>query len=154
MSPNLYVAVVEGDVEKVKQLVDRGNINSYYVHGGTPLYLAVIFEHVPLVKLLLAHKDILVDKPDLDGRTPLWDASFYGFDNIACLLLAAKAKVNECAYKGMTPLYAAAQEGRKTTVKLLLANGAAVQMANCRGFSPLHIAVNPMSTPCRHLLPD
>jgi len=45
------------------------------------------------VKLLLARNDVDPNKPDADGTTPLWRASWHGHEGVVKLLLA-QADVN------------------------------------------------------------
>jgi len=68
-----------------------------------------------------------VDEITLE-QTPLLTATYYGYKEIAELLIANGADVNFRSQflVGTTPLHAAASEGYKDIVKLLIANGANV----------------------------
>ena len=53
----LHKAAFEGDIVRVKELLDAGDldINAYDKHGNTPLILALHFKKNDVVKELLAH---------------------------------------------------------------------------------------------------
>ena len=80
--------------------------------GVTVLYMACQDGHVAVVKLLLAHDGIDVNKarPD-DGTTPLFMACQEGLGEIVTLLLAhGGVAANKIETAGLTPLYVACQE--------------------------------------------
>lgn len=53
----LHKAAFEGDIVRLKELLDAGglDINAYDKHGNTPLILALHFKKNEIVKELLAH---------------------------------------------------------------------------------------------------
>lgn len=95
-------------------------------------------------------RELLARQPDAarafspDGFAPLHYASFFGFPDIAELLLRAGAEVNAVARNAMAvqPLHSAAAAGQRLIVKLLLERGAAVTARQAGGYAPLHSAAN------------
>ena len=82
----------------------------------------------------------MVNIPDIEGRSPLWVASFHGYTKIVSLLLDAGAEVNQSSKVGSTPLFVASQENHLPVVKELVSHGADVNKARNDGMSPAHIA--------------
>ncbi|MGL9759312.1 MAG: ankyrin repeat domain-containing protein [Wolbachia sp.] len=54
--PELYQAVSNCDVDKVKSLIENGiDLNERSSNGNTPLHKAIILENIPVVRLLLTN---------------------------------------------------------------------------------------------------
>ncbi len=67
----LHEFVVDGDLEKVKQLIERGcDVNVRGCHGATPLHRAAGFGHYCIAYHLLDNKAD-VNAKNNDGYTPL-----------------------------------------------------------------------------------
>jgi len=122
--------------------------------GETGLIVALRYDGMKVVTLLLAQPNIDVEAKADNGNTALmmaayrqnkpavqallahgahvnqpgWTALHYaaaaGADDIIALLLAEHATVDAESPSGMTPLMMAAREGRESSVALLLAQGA------------------------------
>ena len=73
------------------------------------------------MKILLGLDEINPDKPDDEGRTPLWGAALFGNVVVAKMLLE-RAEVNpdKPDNNGITPLGSAAGIGHVGMVKILL----------------------------------
>ena len=82
----------------------------------------------------------MVNIPDIEGRSPLWVASFYGYSKIVSLLLDAGAEINQSSNVDSTPLFVASQENHLPVVKELVSHGADVNKARNDGNSPAYIA--------------
>ena len=82
----------------------------------------------------------MVNIQDIDGQSPLWSASFYGYTNIVSMLLDAGADVNQLSNYGATPLYVASQQNHLPIVKELLSRGADMNKSTNKGSSPAYIA--------------
>ncbi len=99
----------------IKFLLDKGaDVNSTY-NGNPPLYCAVVGNHnaiikKQLVKLLLAHNDIRVDKPGVALQTPLFKAVENGEKEIVKLLLSAGADVNQKTSWGRDSIWRARRQ--------------------------------------------
>jgi len=73
-----------------------------------------------VVELLLARDDVNPDKPDKDGKTPLWWASRWGDEVVVkLLLLQGDANPNILDSGGITPLRSASFHGHQGVVRLL-----------------------------------
>ena len=139
----LYVAAMQGDLVKVKALLNSNPdlVSSKDKYGEIPLYWAVQFVRKDIIELLLANKANVNTKDRLSGDTPLHIAAKYGHKDMAELLLANKADVNiKGRLDGWTPLHNAAFRGHKDVVELLLAYGADVNTKDNQGGTPLHRA--------------
>ena len=114
--------------------------------GWTGLFTAVVDKNFDQVKMILDQAkqlDVLrdlIDKTDLEGRSPLWVASFKGVNNICKLLLENKSDVNKSNKYGVSPLCVASHEGHATIVKTLLANEASIDQPTNDGATPLFMA--------------
>ena len=86
---------------------------------------------------MLLDKGATIDLKQLDGATPLFEASQNGHKEVVELLLSSGANYEIADENGITPLYIAAWNGRKEVVELLLARGADVNGSTPDG-TPLH----------------
>ncbi|EGN97633.1 hypothetical protein SERLA73DRAFT_30563, partial [Serpula lacrymans var. lacrymans S7.3] len=123
MTP-LSVAAAEGQVEVVKVLLERNDvdINSKDERGWVPLMFAAQQGHEEIiVKLLLAREGVDVNSANKDGWTPLFCAAQCDHATIVELLLATpNIDVNFKDKEGVAPLSCAASNGQVDIVKLLL----------------------------------
>ena len=90
--------------------------------------------------LLKANPELVNNRDNPVGWTPLHVAAQAGHKEVAELLLANRADVNAKDNRGMTPLHWAAQAGHKEVAELLLANKADVNAKTKVGWTPLHWA--------------
>jgi ankyrin repeat protein len=141
----IYDAVVQGDLGKVKALINENpELVRTEVHSGqTPLHWAASYGHKHISELLLGHKAD-ANARARHGVRPLDNAASFGHKGVAVLLLANGADVNAKNNRGETPLHDVANyEGRKDVndlAELLLANGADVNSKDDNGQTPLHRA--------------
>ena len=105
----------------------------------TPLMLAVKFNYVDLVKLLITQYEVDVEQEGtvqfdnyfVDGATALWCAcSFEFFDIVQILVRIGNADVNHATETLSTPIRAACFNGNRKIVKFLVDNGADYTIAN------------------------
>lgn len=143
----LMVACKYGSDLSVKVLIGLRNIEinaitpfeSPIYQECTALSIACRQGNIQCIKQLLKHKDILIDEPNADGRTPLFIASFLGYIDIVRLLLShsrrvrfrrsahrvlgnAVININRTDHRGFSALFAAAQNGHADIIKLLIQN--------------------------------
>ncbi|XP_076655935.1 uncharacterized protein LOC143360718 isoform X2 [Halictus rubicundus] len=144
----LHLAIVNGDIEIVKMLLDRGaDIDAKNKCGCTPLYNAVRNKKMKVIELLLKHR-ANVNARDNNGKSPLCVAAEGGCLQIVEHLLEYSADVNAITYikariyfcEGYTPLHYAVESGSEKIVNLLLKNNANVNTVAIYGVTPLHIA--------------
>ena len=128
---DLRQAALDGDVEKVKKLVDTGtNANSMDQEGHTALMYAAFNGHADIV-LLLLNEEAVVDRRDLMGRTALLYASTGPFPETVKLLLEKGAEPNIVdSDEHFSPLMHAAAEGNLNVVKILLEYGADLSLTD------------------------
>eukprot|EP01114_Cavostelium_apophysatum_P019125 TRINITY_DN6070_c0_g1_i2.p1 TRINITY_DN6070_c0_g1~~TRINITY_DN6070_c0_g1_i2.p1 ORF type:complete len:1115 (+),score=353.00 TRINITY_DN6070_c0_g1_i2:112-3456(+) len=81
-----------------------------------------------------------VNKPDPEGLTALFWASWRGHVKCVELLLEKGADVNAADFLKETPLHAACRQGHLEVVRLLLKNGADPELENRAGCTALHLA--------------
>ena len=125
----LYDAIIEGDLEAMRRLLDRGaDVNQARDNGDTPLLIASMCGHKEVCALLL-DRGANVDQAAHDGCTPLFLASQNGHKEVCALLLDRGANVNQARDNGKTPLYVASEHGHEEICKLLLDRGANVNHA-------------------------
>lgn len=108
--------------------------------GRTPLHLAVMRGHAPLVRLLL-QRGALAGAADHTGRTPLHEAAWHGHSNVAELLLRRGASAAACSQTGLTPLHGAAALGRTLLVtSFTVASDSGSDVKDVRGWTAAHWA--------------
>lgn len=54
-SPHLHIAVCKGDLESVKKIIEYGADVNKIIRNMTPLMLAARYNHVEIIKVLLAN---------------------------------------------------------------------------------------------------
>lgn len=145
----LHYAAEDGDVDKVKQLIEQGaDVNAKGRLGHTPLHMACmgLKEHLEVVKLLIAKGADVNAKSahrSSSGETPLHFAAEWRHLEIVQLLVAKGADVNAKSDNGTTPLHSAGfLGGRVDVVEFLISKGADVNAKTDRGATPLHSAAH------------
>lgn len=140
----LHLAVWEGRIEAVKQLLQRtDSVNSFNCERQTPLHFASAYSNVEVVRMLLAGGAFLGAR-DSQRATPLHVAVFFDRHDIALVLLRAGAPVGEENIDGNTALHIACSGGGRFALSMacaLLGHGAPTTCRNVDGLTPLHLAV-------------
>lgn len=134
----LHEAARQGDVDRVRQLLDQGVAVAEIDEAGDPaLVIASLAGHADVVTLLL-ERGADIEIRNKHGLTALHAAAYGGNMDVVELLIAKGAAVNDTAnsYK-MSPLHAAAEEGHADVVAFLLANRAEVEAQERNGYTPL-----------------
>uniref|UniRef100_A0A8C3XBA8 Ribonuclease L n=1 Tax=Catagonus wagneri TaxID=51154 RepID=A0A8C3XBA8_9CETA len=125
----LTKAVQEEDIERVRQLLERGVDANFQEEewGWSPLHSAVQMDSEDLVDLLLKHGA----DPGLrkrNGATPFIIAGIVGNVKLLQLLLPKVENVNECDVNGFTAFMEAAVYGKVEALRFLYENGAEVNL--------------------------
>lgn len=123
LNNELFKAVAEGNIVKVKGLLEKGADANSGDNTGTVLMLAALKGYREIAKLLI-EKGASVNATGKDGLTPLMRACASKHVDTVSVLLEAGANVNAKAKGGTTSLMFAAWYGPKETVEKLLAKGA------------------------------
>lgn len=130
----LHLAAQRGHERIVEMLLKKSNVDPNLTdsHGRTPLFHAVIPNHVSVARLLVEN-GARMGKVDGDGRTVLHWAIIYQREEMLRLLLRASLEyerdrfdINSADYMGRTPLHYAIGQGFEDGVLLLLQYGANV----------------------------
>uniref|UniRef100_A0AC35UAE6 ANK_REP_REGION domain-containing protein n=1 Tax=Rhabditophanes sp. KR3021 TaxID=114890 RepID=A0AC35UAE6_9BILA len=89
-------AAYNGDLDKIKDCfnLNRVNINIADEDGQTCLHIASSRGHVAIVNYLLSQTDIIIDKPDHIGFTPLLHACLEGREAVFDILRSRNANIN------------------------------------------------------------
>src|SRR4029079_2049413 len=116
--PKIFTAVMEGDLQKLKALLesDPDVVCKKDTAGWTPLHYAAHWNQKDMVDVLLAN-GAEVNVRATDGLEPLHIAVAQGFKDIVELLLSKNAAVNAGDERGVTPLHFAVDEGQAGMVK-------------------------------------
>ncbi|KAG2236854.1 hypothetical protein INT48_002667 [Thamnidium elegans] len=113
---NLWVAAGDGQLDRVKELVETGvDVNSHDQFGYTAMHAAVSYGQIDIVKYLL-EKGANVNIEDFEKDTPLYVAETV---EMAQLLLDHGADPKRVNEEGLSPAVTALEEGYEDVAKLL-----------------------------------
>uniref|UniRef100_A0A3Q2PCW0 Poly [ADP-ribose] polymerase n=1 Tax=Fundulus heteroclitus TaxID=8078 RepID=A0A3Q2PCW0_FUNHE len=137
----LFEACRNGDVCRVKKLVDAVNVNAKDMAGrkSTPLHFAAGFGRKDVVDHLL-QTGANVHARDDGGLIPLHNACSFGHSEVVSLLLCQGADPNARDNWNYTPLHEAAIKGKIDVCIVLLQHGADPNIRNTDGKSALDLA--------------
>jgi ankyrin repeat protein len=124
----LLSAASGNQIPEVKEVIENApllNINWILRGSGlAALHCAAQKGHLEVVRLLLAHPLVNVNRKTHDGETPLLLACDGGHTEVVRVLLKdSRVKLDLADWERMTPLMCASCEGHLEIVKLLLADG-------------------------------
>ncbi|XP_038613947.1 2-5A-dependent ribonuclease [Tachyglossus aculeatus] len=125
---NLVEAVKAGNIEEVRELLERGADVHFQVEGGwMPLHLAAQAEKEDIVHLLL-EKGAEPCARKNNGATPFIVAAIKGNVSLLKYFLSKGSDINEQDNNGFTALMEAASYGRKEALEFLYRQGADVNL--------------------------
>lgn len=138
----LMVAAKQGDIERMKRLLDQGaGVNRPNNNGGTPVMYAALSGDPDTVMLLL-ERGARVNAVASNGWTALMIASVKGFVDVARLLLEHGAEPNQPDVYSWTPLMRAVYQERPQIARLLAEHDQTrVNHRGENGVTALHLAV-------------
>ena len=123
LDKRLLAAAEKGDIEEVRNLLDRGaEVDSRNRGGETPLHKAAKNGHIEVARLLL-DRGARIDAVDGFKMTPLHWAAWSGRSGVAILLLYKGARVDAEDHFKRAPLYKAVDHGHRETAKLFILHG-------------------------------
>ena len=127
LEEQLVKASANGDLQTVQTLANTPgiDINARY-NGDTALVNASFEGHLDIVKELLSHEKIKINKTGNLNVTPLIAASISGYTDIVKELLKHSPKLNKQDKDGYTSLMYASEKGYKSIAHELVINGADV----------------------------
>ena len=126
---DIWRACVEGDLERVRQLIQDGqDVSKSDILARTPLMLAAYNGHDQVVQELIRAGD--VNGKDNNKHTALHWASSCSHSSLVKTLAEAGANFNEQDVDGMTPLMEAAYRGCANVVVELIRAGADVSVVS------------------------
>nr|CAH8847116.1 unnamed protein product [Trichobilharzia regenti] len=125
--------------EEIKILIECANEN-----GETCLHLAAMQNYVNMVEYLIS-LGAVINKPDINGNTPIMSAAIKGSVPVCNYLLKKELKelpelLNDVDNFGFTPLHYAVELNLIKTSQFCLQFGANVTITSKDKSSPLHIA--------------
>lgn len=117
----LFDASRNGDLELLKKLVSKANINTQDPLCNTPLIVAASHNHEPVISFLLKIDDININAQDHLENTALHVATEKNHEKIVSLLCKATGiDINKPNLAGETPLHIAVRAGYMSIVYHLL----------------------------------
>jgi ankyrin repeat protein len=151
LEQQLFDAANEDEVDKVKSILEENHdidINKLCKifpnkkWTATTLYIASKNNNHDVVKILLEHPDIDINKKSIAEETPLWVAARNDCEEVARLLLEHGADINLADYLGQTPLYIAVRNNSEEVINILLTYSSVnINQADNNGKTPLMIAI-------------
>ena len=134
----LHEAAKDGDLARVKQLLDQGSNLSEPDEAGEPaLIIASLAGHADVVALLL-ERGADIEVRNKGGLTALHAAAYAGNLEVVKRLVAGGAVINDRKnFYQMSPLHGAAEEGHTEVVAFLLTENADVEATERNGYTPL-----------------
>lgn len=133
----LHEAAKTGDLQKVKALVAKGDVDAKDDQGATALMWASAYGNGEIVEFLLS-KGADLNATTNDGTAALHVAVRYGENGVCKTLIRAGAGIDKriSGFHNRTPLHLAIFEGRTETAQLLIAEGANVNARDTSGMVP------------------
>ena len=122
---DLFDAAEAGNLERVRLLLEQG-VDKNQIGGlwkETALGVAASNGYLDIAQCLV-EQGADVEKTDIDGNTPIIDASHNGHLRVVRYLLEQGANRDKATITGWTSLHHAAFNGHLETAKLLMAYGA------------------------------
>jgi len=137
VNPELFNAVRDGDIAKMRGLIEKGaDVNLTNQHGQTALMFAGGFGQTNAVALLLA-KGAALNAVDRKGKTALAFAVQKGQQAVVMQLLQAGAKADIKDKGGQTALIHAAQAGHTGVLGTLFDHKADLNIQDSSGMTAL-----------------
>ncbi|HUU24515.1 MAG TPA: quinoprotein dehydrogenase-associated putative ABC transporter substrate-binding protein [Methyloceanibacter sp.] len=131
------------DLASPDQVVTKEKLEAWLAEGADPqqeLSNALIGNDPERIKFLVS-QGADVNKPDLQGWTPLTSAARQRHDKTIDVLVELGADPNKHDGNGMTPLAAALMRDSVPSIKALIEHGASLEEPGQQDFRPLALAI-------------
>jgi len=131
------------DLASPDQVVTQEKLEGWLAEGADPqqeLSNALIGNDPERIKYLVS-KGADVNKPDLQGWTPLTSAARQRHDKTIELLIELGADPNKKDGNGITPIAAAIMRDHVASIEALIEKGAELEVPGQQGFHPLALAI-------------
>ncbi|KAL0207758.1 hypothetical protein P9112_012386 [Eukaryota sp. TZLM1-RC] len=154
---SLISAVLDNDINTVKQILSSGNfnINQRDTFLRSALHLACSNNNVVVLRLLLQHR-FYISAIDANGRTALHYAACSSPDPtcLRTLLSCRGLSINCTDFQNFTPLHLACMKGDSHFFHIsdLVSNGADIHALTSKNYSPLMLACESNSPKVVNLL--
>jgi ankyrin repeat protein len=136
---DLLRAVDRGNLNKVKDSLDKGADINAQSSQGTSLFLASFNGQIEIVKFLIEKGADINMRNEKGGQTPLM-AAIFGGEEIVKLLIEKGTDLNVKDNAGWSPLIWASATNHAEIAKLLIDKGAHINGKNIQGQTPLMFA--------------
>lgn len=144
LTPLILAASASSNAETVQVLLDHdADINVLDKEDRTALHMAAKEDNIKVVKALLASKAAqrVIDLWDKESNTSLHIACTHGYEEVAILLMDAKADVQKRNNDEKTPLHLASYFGQNDVVDNIIAiKPSTINDFDQKGNSALHLA--------------
>lgn len=141
---SIFIAIKGNEIERLKTLLNKTNINTPNEYGMTPLMYASKYNKINIVNYLLNNKaDIRIENKNQYNYTALEEACTSNNNlEIVKILLDIGADINHKTLNRMTPIMIATNLGQNKIVEELINRGADVNVDANNDSTPFSIAIN------------
>jgi ankyrin repeat protein len=136
MENDFFVAVQQGDINKVHSLINRVGIDT----RSTAVHTAILFGKYDILKLLIEN-GADINAKDNQGNSPIHGAIENNEIHILRLLIEKGADINAKNNLGQSPLHLAVELDNFNCAQVLILSRVDINAQNNLGQSPLHLAV-------------
>ncbi|KAK6998063.1 ankyrin repeat domain-containing protein 50, partial [Biomphalaria glabrata] len=140
-STSLFTAVMSGNKELVKLLLDAGaDVNAVNIFLQSPLFSSVLEKNLDMTKLLVQTYKAKVNLKDYRGDTPLILAASTKNKPMVDFLLKRHASRHLTNTQGISAMMEAASSGCRDIVGALHCEGYNLELSDSQGWTPLMFA--------------
>jgi ankyrin repeat protein len=141
-SQEIFTAIMQGNIEKVEQLVEADSTNVLIKHarGFSPIHFAANFNQLEILKLLIENGADVSEQGPNDRQPIHWAAATKSIDALKWLHKTG-ADLNCKDATNKTPLYLAVTRQQKENINYLLSQKVNIQMEGRSGFELLYFSI-------------
>ena len=141
-SQEMFTAVVQGNIEKVEQLVEADSTHALKkdARGFSPIHFAANFNQLEIIKLLIENGADINELGPFDRQPVHWAAATKSIDVLKWLhKLGADLNCKDATNK--TPLYLAVTRQQKENINYLLSQDVDIETTGRAGFELLYFSI-------------